>query len=538
MYCQYVYEKVAGSDDLASASFVQPAPFRRVPMRIRTKLVMTFLLIPLLGGIAGYFTLGNITQVGKSFDVLHFEAVPIVTALKDAKAAALAVAAATHNIAAEREETAVAVQTDLIDRGKVEFRDALNRYVDLTSAISPEQNNADEITEKWQAFESASDRVLVVLTAGSQEKELSRVLEDFTQSERALTVIIDNSINIADGLVKEEEGRFASSLDNARYLTVVIIAVASSSSLAIVVLVLRSISKPLTALRHVTRELTKGNFDAQVDRHRDDEIGELADDFDDMKQELKEKDRLKQEFINIAAHELRTPVLPIILTAEELSDEMNPDSQEKIARILRNARRLNKLANDILDVSRIESNTFKINKSKTSILDLVRDIVSDARVGIKHDHNTQVVFQSMLSEERQEVLADREKIQQVLTNLISNSMDFTDNGTITVSIGDDPDNEESIQVKVTDTGKGIDPSIAKNLFQKFVTGQNKAKGTGLGLFICKAIIEAHDGKISAQNNEKGGATFSFTLPISDRMRNKYAGKTLVGTNGLVKASHG
>lgn len=506
-------------------------------MKIRTKLVMTFLLIPLLGGIAGYFVLENITQVGNSFDVLHFQVVPLVSALKDAKVAALNVAALTKDIILESDTGTVAPKMDLITQEKIRFGSALGQYSDLINTHFPAQEHrVNEITEKWGAFESASDRVVTVLIT-EEKTELSKALVEFTRSEQELLETIDNSIILAEGIVEEEEGRFASSLDNARYLTGIIVAVVSSASLAIMVLILRSISKPLATLRHVTHELTKGNFDAHIDKHRDDEIGELAEDFDNMKQELKEKDRLKQEFINIAAHELRTPVLPIILTAEELSDEAGPDEQEKVARILRNARRLNKLTNDILDVSRIESNTFKLNRSKMNIVDLIKDIVSDARAGIRQGQNTRIIFQSKLADERQEILVDREKMQQVLTNLISNAMDFTDNGTITVSIEEKSDSEESIWVKVSDTGKGLDSSIMKNLFQKFVTGQNKTKGTGLGLFICKAIIETHGGKISAQNNENGGATFTFTLPINYRIYMNHSDKKSTGTNELAKASH-
>ncbi|MCI0564288.1 MAG: HAMP domain-containing histidine kinase, partial [Nitrososphaera sp.] len=336
----------------------------------------------------------------------------------------------------------------------------------------------------------------------------------------------------------EEEATFASSLNNAVYLTAVILIISIAVTLAIVILILHSISKPLTGLRHVTHEISRGNFEAVVEANRDDEIGELAADFEKMKQKLKEKDRLKEEFINIAAHELRTPVLPIVLTAEELADEIDSANREKIERIMRNARRLNKLTNDILDVSRIESNTFKINKSKMNIVRLVQDVIVDARTGIKNGQTTQVILQSRLSEERQEIFADKERIQQVLTNLVNNAITIADNGTITIVIENDPGSKESIMVRVTDTGTGIDPSIMKTLFQKFVTGQNRAKGTGLGLFICKAIIEAHDGQIGAENNKNGGATFTFSLPVSDRSHKDHDASRSTETGELLKASHG
>lgn len=244
-------------------------------------------------------------------------------------------------------------------------------------------------------------------------------------------------------------------------------------------------------------------------------MGALVADFEKMKGDLKEKDRLKEEFIHIAAHELRTPVLPIILTSEDLADEIDAGKSDKVNIILRNAKRLKKLTDDILDVSRIESNTFKLNKSRTNIVDLAQDVVRDANSRIPSGQKANIIFQSKLPE-KYEVLVDREKIQQVLTNLINNAIDFTDLGTITVLLQKNGDPANSIEINVIDTGKGIDESVRHKLFQKFVTKSNKAKGTGLGLYLSKAIVEAHGGKIHAENNKDGkGATFVFTLPVDN-----------------------
>lgn len=254
-------------------------------------------------------------------------------------------------------------------------------------------------------------------------------------------------------------------------------------------------------------------------------MGALVADFEKMKRDLKEKDLLKEEFINIAAHELRTPVLPIILTSEDLADEIDADKSDKVNIILRNAKRLKKLTDDILDVSRIESNTFKLNKSATDLVSLVSNTARDAQSRVPADQKVNLIFQSKLPE-NYAILLDREKIRQVITNLLNNAIDFTDSGTIELVLQETGGSEKAVEIKVIDTGKGIDESVKDRLFQKFVTKSNKAKGTGLGLYLCKAIVEAHGGRIRGENNADGkGATFAFTLPVG-RLQSQLEGAAL------------
>jgi signal transduction histidine kinase len=232
---------------------------------------------------------------------------------------------------------------------------------------------------------------------------------------------------------------------------------------------------------------------------------------------LTEQDKIKDEFINIAAHELRTPVLPIILSAEGLAEDLGTDNN-KVEIILRNAKRINKLTNDILDVSRIKSNTFRLQKDKTNIKKLVEEVIQDILFKMAEDKNPhlKIVFESKLSPGKEEIIADAGRLNQVLSNLLDNAINFTDQGAITVTAQNVENWPHFVEIRVADTGKGIDPSIRAKLFEKFVTKSEKAKGTGLGLYLCKAIVEAHGGKIWAEDNRAGkGAVFAFTLPVSD-----------------------
>jgi signal transduction histidine kinase len=243
-------------------------------------------------------------------------------------------------------------------------------------------------------------------------------------------------------------------------------------------------------------------------------------------EELKYKDQLKNEFINVAAHEIKTPIQPIIALAEVIQQEgINniEKNKEYLDIIFRNSRRLMQISEDVLDVARIESGSFSLNKEKFNLNELITEILKEYEQKIQNKKNIKLVNQ--LADNNKEIIidADRNRLSQVIHNLLDNAIKFTNKGTITVIIErkkgytDNKFNNE-ILVSIRDTGIGIHPKILSKLFTKFAT-KSSIPGTGLGLFISKSIIEMHDGKIWAINNneidrENGvGSTFTFSLPI-------------------------
>jgi signal transduction histidine kinase len=228
--------------------------------------------------------------------------------------------------------------------------------------------------------------------------------------------------------------------------------------------------------------------------------------------QLEAHDKMQKEFINIAAHELRTPIQPIIGMIDILASGFESGNnetritKEQLELLVRNARRLERLATDILEVSRIESNSLRLNKEQFDMNVKIRNIIEDVKSLSKLDKKLEI--QSKTSEPLF-VEADKTRIFEVISNLIRNAMKFTEEGTIVVKA---EKKGADVQVEVKDTGTGIDPEIMPRLFTKFATKSDQ--GTGLGLFVSKKIIEAHGGRIWARNNEDGkGATFSFTLPL-------------------------
>ena len=232
-------------------------------------------------------------------------------------------------------------------------------------------------------------------------------------------------------------------------------------------------------------------------------------------EELKTHDKMQKEFINIAAHELRTPIQPILGLADVLRSKINNIEQlEYVDVIIKNAKRLLHLAEDILDVSRIESQSLELhNVELFNIKDVISRNLQDSRNQIEKqgkEENVKLVYDD--SKEDVFVKADKVRVSQVISNLLNNAIKFTQEGVISIS-SEKKDDNSVVVVKVQDTGQGIDPEISPRLFSKFAS--KSFEGTGLGLYISKSIVEAHGGKIWAENNRDGnGATFYFSLPLS------------------------
>ena len=239
----------------------------------------------------------------------------------------------------------------------------------------------------------------------------------------------------------------------------------------------------------------------------DSEVKRRTEELETVNKQLRVHDKMQKEFINIAAHELRTPTQAITGYSELLATEPE-NGRMYVTPILRNSRRLQRLSEDILDVTRIESQTLKLSKEKFDLNDVILSIIGDYR-SLLFDSENNNTLNIVYEPNSISVYADKERVSQVISNLLSNAFKFTTKGTIRLTA--DREGSETI-VRVMDTGLGIDTEVLPKLFTKFTT--KSSSGTGLGLFISKSIIEAHGGRIWAENNSDGiGATFSFTLPI-------------------------
>ena len=232
-------------------------------------------------------------------------------------------------------------------------------------------------------------------------------------------------------------------------------------------------------------------------------------------------DKLQKEFIDIAAHEFRTPIQSVLGYSEMIHANLK-NFDQYFDKIIRNARRLEKLTEDILDVSKIEGNVLQLSKSNFDLNHTIQQVIEDHQKEAA-EKNVKIIL-NFKKNVPTTIYADEARLQQVFNNLLSNALHFTDSGTVLITVykaqvdtnvENKRQDEESIVIEIKDSGSGINVEMLPRLFEKFAT--KSGSGTGLGLYISKSIVDSHSGKIWAYNNKDGiGATFTFTLPVREK----------------------
>lgn len=244
------------------------------------------------------------------------------------------------------------------------------------------------------------------------------------------------------------------------------------------------------------------------------ELTDLSRSFNSMTKKLKANDRMQREFLGVASHELRSPIQPILSYAD-LAIKGDIPYEQATEKIFSHALRLQNLANDILDVAKIEAGQLSCVMKRISL----NRVIKDAALSIRDNLGKNIDLDIQLLDHDIEIELDPDRIAQVLGNILGNAAKFAKKGKIRIESSPASDNNSLIEIRISDTAGGIPEEIIPRLFEKFATkdvGGNAKQGTGLGLYISKAIVNAHNGKIYAYNNSEGGATFVISLPIEQR----------------------
>ena len=299
-------------------------------------------------------------------------------------------------------------------------------------------------------------------------------------------------------------------IDQQKNFSTMVVIIIGAIAIGIAFIILSWNKRLKTSVMNRTLELKRAN-DSLIESNR---LLEAAN------EQLKVHDRMQKEFINVAAHELRTPIMPILGDAQYIERQFDNDDpriqieKDQVSSLIRNAKRLDRLASDILDVTRIESKSLKLNKEKFNLKDIVLSNLAD----IKRFEYEGSGFPDIIYTPKDIIVnADKGRLSQVIANLLSNAIKFTDKGVISIETSE---SDGEVMASIRDSGSGIDPDIFPKLFSKFITKSDR--GTGLGLFISKSIIESHGGKIWAENNRfEPGATFYFSLPAVDNGLNRH-----------------
>jgi signal transduction histidine kinase len=292
----------------------------------------------------------------------------------------------------------------------------------------------------------------------------------------------------------------------------------------------QDLAKSDNSLLMANEELAKTNESfVKVNKELASANKELAE----INEQIKHHNMKQKEFINIASHELKNPTQSILSYSTLI--RLHPERRDEMMdAIERNAVRLQKIISDILDISKIDNNMLMLSKERLNLTETILQVVEDTRNQvIRQKKNVNIIYDPMTpkrvdKEKDKDIVieGDKERIAQVVSNILDNAVRFVKEGAVTVSIDTnstfasdkDSDDDDGISLKevtisIKDSGKGIDPEILPRLFSKF-TFKEGTGGTGLGLYICKSIVESHGGRIWAENNEdEKGATFRFSLPV-------------------------
>jgi len=292
----------------------------------------------------------------------------------------------------------------------------------------------------------------------------------------------------------------------------------------------RSITKPIKYLKQAADKVGKGDLDFEISSKSNDEIGELAVQFNDMRKsikkstkklelaniELKTIDRLKEEFQSMVAHELKTPLTPIIgycdaLQMPEILGHLSEKQLEAVSGISKNSKKLQQLINDIFDAQKLDLGRMKFENDNFLVYDLTNDIINNSKF-IAKEKNIQIIC----SDKKEIVIkSDQNRLSQVLTNIINNAVEFVpkETGVIRLSVNEV---NKSVVFSIKDNGKGIPKGLQKDLFKKFYqVDSSKTRshtGTGLGLAICKGIVDNLGGKIWLESEVGKGSEFFVRIP--------------------------
>ena len=540
--------------------------------RIGTKLIVGFLIIATITGSVGYLSLNYAQTVGEKFDLLQKQTLPTINSLGQMKVAALNTESDTNEFfipGVNRDK----VLQDLTEQ-KNEFNEGLNTYEDFVNKYFPDEKNLNEsIRNAANTFFQTSGKLVELGQSATPTLSPSPALEALTiekeTAENALIKAIDSAIANEIDEIQERSKAVDVAINSSSLVTLSSIIVSVIVAVVFGLFFSRYISNPISNLKQASIQIGKGDYVTACKflskTHRGDEIGKLSSEIEKMRQSIesmktnldalvdqrtkeleiknqelfeREKDLerinkelvntelAKEEFISMVSHELKTPLTPLKMYAEILLKTnrfgvLNEKQLKAVKMILNNVSKLELLINDIFDVYKLDIGRLKLNKKSIEVTRLVQENVAELEP-LTDDKQIEFKAEIIPPSDKVNVLCDQKRIEQVIANLVKNSIDFVPKtgGRITIRAETD-ETTQNVTFTVEDNGIGIPVDKMDNLFKTFyqvdTSLTRKHGGTGLGLVICKGIIENHGGKLWIDRNYTHGTSIKFTLPIASNL---------------------
>ena len=538
--------------------------------RIGTKLIVGFLIIATITGSLGYLGLNYAQTVGEKFHLLQKQTLPTINSLGQMKVAALNIEGDTNEFFIPGINKDKVLQ-DLIEQ-KNKFNEGLNTYEDFVNKYFPDEKNLNEsIRNAASTFFQTSGKLVELGQSATPTLSPSPALEALTiekeTAENGLVKAIDTAITNEIDEVHDRSEAVDAAINISSLVTLSSIIVSVIVAVVFGLFFSRYISNPISNLKQASIQIGKGDYVTACKflskTHRGDEIGKLSSEIEKMRQSIesmkKNLDKLveqrtkevetknaellerekdlekvnqelvttelaKEEFISMVSHELKTPLTPLKMYVEMFLKSnrlggLNEKQLKAMKMIHSSVSKLELLINDIFDVYKLDIGRLKLSKKPIEVTSLVLENISELEP-ITKDKQIQLNAKIIPPADSVNVLCDSKRIEQVISNLVKNSVDFVPEkgGKITIRAEAD-ETTQNVTFTVEDNGIGIPIEKMDNLFKTFykvdTTLARKHGGTGLGLVICKGIIEDHGGKIWIDGNFIGGTSIKFTLPIAD-----------------------
>lgn len=545
-------------------------------MKILYKLVFAFVLMTLLLGAIGYISLKNTTNSYELYLSASEKILPAIISLNQIKQSAAGVFSATfeyklfamQNNASEESKVH---ELEEISENKEIYLKSFDEYGAIVESYFPEEKTTrDNIQEKWRLFINKSDELMRLNVNPSADKSLSEQYDEFYIIKKDLFDVIDSVIsrkNQEIALIQEDVKKTNENSLNSFLIIIWFFVLVSIGG----VMIAYKISNSVMKLRDVTELVGRGNLDTRVEVVSKDEVGELAKAFNlmiaDLKKskfdveerenalnqkiaeltktkaammnmmedgeelnaalvnaqthlkrnlkELKESDIKKNQFMSVAAHEFKTPLTSIHGFSQLLESNSilkDAEKRNKFLKIIENeTERLAKLVNEVLDISRIDLDAMKFSFEKINLSELMDHVMEEMSIQIEDNG---LIAEYSVERNLPYIVTDREKLTQVLINLITNAVKYTPKGKITVKAFAENDN---VHFFVQDTGVGIVKSHHDKIFTRFYqedsSATRRAGGVGLGLALSKEFVELLGGRIWFESKVGVGSTFHFTMPV-------------------------
>ena len=286
-------------------------------------------------------------------------------------------------------------------------------------------------------------------------------------------------------------------------------------AIALSVFLSRNVIAPVRAMSLATQRIADGSYDERVEVNGADELAQLAVRFNQMAEKLDQVEAMRRRLIGDVSHELRTPLTAIKGSMEGLMDGILPATHETYQQIHAEADRLNRLVDDLQELSRVEAHAYNLDIRPLDVSSLVKTVTKRLA---PHAESKRIALGLELAPDLPRVLADEDRIIQVLTNLTGNALQYTpEEGKVTISA---KRVDDGVQIAIRDTGIGIPPEHLDHIFDRFYRvdksrSRQAGGGSGIGLTIARALVEAHGGGIWVESGGEGkGSTFNFTVPIA------------------------